>query len=674
MHSVNLLVTDRSPETAEHVNSLLRNSGIKIHVIHTQTSIEVKRSLDHDSPVLILYANPDAGDAPLEEISELAAAFSVPLALFTDLADTERLTTLLAGTACTVINAERDELLSQAVERLVRSVENERRHEALSSYLEELEHRYDLLLASSSDAIAYIHEGLHVYANHTYLEALHIQGEDEVTGLSLLELFETGETDFKALLKGFAKGSFPAEPLAVNVKRPDGTSFSASVLFSPARFNGEDCTQMILQRADAANELAAELERLRLTDPLTQLHNRKSFAEQLERWLTGDGSKGTAGVLYIEPDGFGTLQDEMSVETIDALIADLAGVIRGVLDVSDVAARVNDRGFAVLAQRTTKAELEALARDILETCRGHIVEAGNRSLTISCSIGLSNVGRMVVNSSEILARARKAQAEAAQDGDQLVVYRPQLAAVTSGDGDSQWSDRIRHALKNKAFYSVQQSIIDLDGDGDALLEHVTFMNDEHGSHAPSDWQDAADQADLGGAIDRQAIESLMQALVDSESRQLINLNANSILDYAFPGWLAEQLEANCVDPDRVILQIPASVAQGNLRPTQRLIKELRPKGCHFSISRFDGERRNCQLLEHLELSYVKLDAALTANLTSDAKAQESIRKVVEVTEPRNVMVIADEVSNTSALAVLWQCGVKLIAGSFMKESMQVLAQ
>jgi len=37
-------------------------------------------------------------------------------------------------------------------------------------------------------------------------------------------------------------------------------------------------------------------------------------------------------------------------------------------------------------------------------------------------------------------------------------------------------------------------------------------------------------------------------------------------------------------------------------------------------------------------------------------------------------VIADEVADTSSLAVLWQCGIKLIAGAFLKESSQVIAQ
>lgn len=674
MHSVSLLVTDRSPESAERINSLLRNSGIKVHVIHARSSGEVKRCLDQDSPLLILFADADESEASLEEVSELAEAFNVPLALFTALDDPPKLAEALSKAACFVINAAREDLLSDSVSKLIRNSESQRSSEAREQHLEELEHRYNLLLDSSRDAIAYIHEGLHVYANRAYLEALRVKDETEIAGLSLLEMIDAGETDLKSLLKGFSKGSFPADALPVTVARPDGSSFDAKLLFSPARYDGEDCTQMMMQRQHAANELAAEIERLRFIDPVTQLHNRKGFIEELETLVTGSHGEGTAAVLYIEPDGFEDLQNELSVDTMDAVIADLAGILRGCLSAEDVPARINDRGFAVLAYRPTTADLEALANRILAAYRGHLVEVGDRSLTVSCSIGLSSVGRLVVNSAEIIARARKAQAEAAAGGDQVVVFRPQLTAVVPVDGEQQWLERIRHGLAQHDFYSVQQSIIDLDGDGEQLVENITFMRGEGGDHGPSDYQTVADRCDLAAEIDRQVIPGLLRTLVDSDGRHIINVSSNSLLDYAFPGWLAEQTRATCVEGNRIILQVSAQSALGNLRPAQRLIKELNPLGCRLAISMFDAERRCSQLLEHLEVAYVKLHPALTEGLTANAKNQEAIRKIVEAAEAHGVAVIADEVADTSSLAVLWQCGVKLIAGAFLRETTQVLAQ
>ena len=103
------------------------------------------------------------------------------------------------------------------------------------------------------------------------------------------------------------------------------------------------------------------------------------------------------------------------------------------------------------------------------------------------------------------------------------------------------------------------------------------------------------------------------------------------------------------------------------------MKELKPLGCHLAISLFDAERRSLQLLEHLDISYVKIHPSLTNDLTANTKNQESVSKIVEAAEAHDVLLIADEIEDTSSLAVLWQSGVKLIAGAFLRESSQVLA-
>jgi diguanylate cyclase (GGDEF)-like protein len=674
MHSVNLLVTDRSPESAEHINSLLRNSGIKVHVLHAESSTDVKRILDNDAPVLILYADADETDAPLEEIGELAASCNVPLAFYADLADGTELAKKMASTACFVINSEREDLLVKSVTRLVRNRENEQEFNARQQYLEELEHRYKLLLESSRDAIAYVHEGLHVYANRAYLEALRIKDESEIAGLSLLEILKAEGTDLKKVFKGLSRGEFPGQSLEVEVTRPDQSTFEASLEFSPARFEGEDCTQMMMQRKDAANELAAELERMRHVDPLTQFHNRRKFAEAVEAVFTADGNDTTAAVLYFEPDGFAALQEELSADSSDEFIADFANILRGCLGPDDTPARISDHSLAVLAERSTSGELETLAQDVLKAYRSHIVEIGDRAISASCSVGICHIGRLSKSASEIIANARKAMLEAAQSGDQLTVYRPQLTAVDSPSGEQDWAERIKIAMANQDLYTVQQSIVDLDGEGEQLVENTVFLRGEDQDFGPADYLEAAEQADLAGAMDRHVIPGLLKTFVDSSELQIINLSSNSILDYAFPGWFAEQVQAACVDGSKLVLQIASNAAYSNLRPAQRLMKELQPLGCSLSVCRFDAELRTLQLLDHLDANYIKLKTSLTRDLLSSTRDQEAVRKIVDAADPKGIDVIAEEVADTSSLAVLWQCGVKLVAGAFLSDSSQVIAQ
>lgn len=638
--------------------------------------MDIKRSLDNDSPVLILYADPDSGEAPLEEVSDLAAAFGVPLALMADLEDSDKLVAALSETACFVINRDRENLLSDTVNRLIRNSENERMYTSRQQYLEELEHRYNLLLDSSRDAIAYIHEGLHVYANRAYLKALHIADESDTAALSLLELIKPKDetANMKNLLKGLSKGEFPEQALDVTVSRPDGSRFDAALVFSAARYDGEDCTQMMMQLTDTASELASELERIRALDPVTGMLNRKTFHQALDRCIADDSHDAVAAVLYMETDNFDKLLEEMSGDASDELVADFAGLVEKCIGPEDTAGRISDHGLAVLAHRASMADLEAMAKNILATYRSHIVEIGDHALSASCSIGMANIGRLTTDADEILGHARKAHHDAAVTGDKFEVFRPQLTAVENVEGDEGWLDRIKFALGNQDLYTVQQSIVNLDGEGDQIMENITFLRGEGGDHSSADFMQVAERHDLAGNIDRHVIPGLLKTFVDQTQSQIINLSSNSILDYAFPGWFAEQMKASCIEGSGVIVQISTQTAQANLRPAQRLMKELKPLGCKLSVCHFESERRTLQLLEHLDASYVKLDAALTVDLISNTKNQEDIRKIVEAAEKNGVLVIADEVADTSSLAVLWQCGVKLIAGAFLSESSQVIAQ
>ena len=92
------------------------------------------------------------------------------------------------------------------------------------------------------------------------------------------------------------------------------------------------------------------------------------------------------------------------------------------------------------------------------------------------------------------------------------------------------------------------------------------------------------------------------------------------------------------------------------------------------LSEFDNDRRTIKLLEHLTVDMVKLRPGLAQSLSSNVANQEIIRAVVNAVEPHNIIIVADEVKDASDLAILWQCGVKLVTGDFLNEAPQVVGQ
>jgi EAL domain-containing protein (putative c-di-GMP-specific phosphodiesterase class I) len=287
---------------------------------------------------------------------------------------------------------------------------------------------------------------------------------------------------------------------------------------------------------------------------------------------------------------------------------------------------------------------------------------------------MATLGSLTRDAEEVIAHARQAFKKASKEGNTLANYKPALTTVSSGESERDWVERIRHALNNHDFYTVQQSIVDLEGENEGLFENSTFMREEEGDTPASEFMLAADRHDLGMVIDRHVIPELMSAIAGTGDKHIITLSSNSILDFSFPNWFKRQLDDTEVVGSQLILQISAIIAESNLKPAQRLIEELQGMGCGVVLSEFDNDRRTLQLLEYLPVSMIKLRPGLAQGLSSNRANQDIIRAVVKGIENRNITIIADEVQDAADLAILWQCGVKLVTGDFLNEAPQVVGQ
>ncbi len=159
------------------------------------------------------------------------------------------------------------------------------------------------------------------------------------------------------------------------------------------------------------------------------------------------------------------------------------------------------------------------------------------------------------------------------------------------------------------------------------------MREEEGDTPASEFMLAAERNDLGSTIDRHVIPQLMLAITGTGDKHIISLSNNSILDLSFTHWFERMLKETEVVGSQLILQLSAISAESNLKPTRRIIDELKELGCGFVLSEFDNDRRTIQLLEHLPVSMIKLRPGLAQGLSSNTANQEIIRAVVRSIEP-----------------------------------------
>lgn len=125
-------------------------------------------------------------------------------------------------------------------------------------------------------------------------------------------------------------------------------------------------------------------------DSLTGLGNRRLFNEEMERALGAQGgrrSKADVGVLYIDLDGFKSINDTFGHDAGDEVLLNSAHRIRSQLRPHDCVARLGGDEFAICAQRITSEGLERLALR-LEAALAEPHRIHGKEIVVGGSVGL----------------------------------------------------------------------------------------------------------------------------------------------------------------------------------------------------------------------------------------------------------------------------------------------
>jgi len=127
---------------------------------------------------------------------------------------------------------------------------------------------------------------------------------------------------------------------------------------------------LVDERTEALREANEQLRRIATTDPLTGLKNRRFLMEQIEADLAlarrrNGTQEGRISFLLLDLDGFKRINDEYGHLAGDAMLVQVARVMRRSLRDSDYVVRWGGDEFLIVARGVVPGESERLAERIL---------------------------------------------------------------------------------------------------------------------------------------------------------------------------------------------------------------------------------------------------------------------------------------------------------------------
>jgi diguanylate cyclase (GGDEF)-like protein len=496
---------------------------------------------------------------------------------------------------------------------------------------------------------------------------------DDVEGISLLDMVAPQYVeDFKNLLKSLSKGEAPPPQYEVHARNQDGDTFPATMEFTAATYEGESCFQVVFRRREEFDpELAREVEELRQRDQVTGLLNRPTFMVHLENAVAQvSRSDGQYGFLLVEPDHYNRLLADIGLDSADALIAALGQHLAGAINEEAQLARFGEHSFALLCQGQY-AHTTQVAERVRQAFASHVFSIGQRSATVTVSIGGVQVGEKIASVGQVLSHANDCNRAAIELGGNTVkVFDPGATDRVEEERIQRWVQRIGEAIAGDGFHLRFRPVLNLMGEPMQLYDTSLLLENNGELVSPGTFLPIAEDHGLLAPLNRWVVANAIRALGERRraghtTRLMVRITPESFTDPQLLDVIRDGLANEGVDGDQLWLQIPEAKVFTHLRNAQQFLAGVATMGCKVGLEQFGSGLDSFQLLAHFQPAFLKLDRSFTAD---PAQAKEQLDKTREITgkaQEAGILTVAEFVTDAATMSLLFSAGVDYVRGDFV---------
>ena len=673
---IKILFVEKSVEDAEQIISLLRNAGIAVRPARATQAEQVQAALDELEPDMVLF-DPAAG-LELREVTHLLDAHGRDVALIALVSQLDAQSVaemFIGGIRGTALRTQPKQLIA-VLQREFEALHTRRQVRLLEASLRESERRCDALLDSSTDPIAYVHEGMHVRANRAYLETFGYEDFDDLLGLPVLDMIGTADAEaFKNLLRSHSRKEKAPPQLELQARRADASTFKATVEFAHATFEGEPCLQIVFRRQQVDPALIEQLQR----DPVTGLFNRARTLEHIDEAVAA-AAKGKKGqtLLLIEPDNWQTIVAGIGLGQADELLAAFAGRVSALLGDTDMAGLLSEHTIGVMLDSRSDEAIKQWISALLQAVASDIFDAGTRSITVTASIGGSLLGEKNANAELLLNQASQALRNAqSQGGGRMELHDPAAREKAEEERERYWLQLLKQALEQDNFVLYHQHTISLQDAEGEYSEVLLRMNGPQGEVLPGFFMPIAEKHQLTPSIDRWVINRAIEVLKARDGHGVhttffVKLTADSMQEPSFLPWLEERLKRAALRQGQLVLEMTESKVVTLLRPAQEFINRWKQMGGRFALEQFGSGLNSFQLLAHIDADYLKIDRTYMAQLPQHPENQKKIGEICVQAHDMGKLTVAEWVEDATSTSLLFACGVDFVQGNFLQEPQRLL--
>ncbi len=677
-HSISIAVLSENQDDAERINSTLRSAGHAAHCHWIDHPNRLANTLA-DERVELIFVNCDNYRDSIRSIIKEKDYFDpeVPVIALKEQADELAIHDAMKSGAVDLVSIGMKKRLTAVVTRELRALRAERALNSTIMSASGYKQQVRDLMQASAAAIALVQEGIVVDANDAWLKLFKVANSDEVTGLPLMDNFESeSHAALKGALIATVTGKWQRNEKLDAKPRITGDSEALQLGFAKIDYDGAPCVQIsIAEPVKSSGNSTKIVHEALQRDPTTLFFHRAQFLERLEKRLRRKPASGLHLVAYVKPDRFGKLRDSLGIISSEELLAQFSEILRNRLHPRDVAGRFEGTSIMVLLERGNAQDGQVWGQQLVDQVQKTTFAVADKSAQMTCTVGVCAVSDAFDGLEALVSAAVDAHtAGKAAGGNASFLSEISGGETKQRELDAIWVRYIKAALMENRFRLAKLPIAGLRSDSVEMYDMLVRMIDEQGnSILPSEFLPAADRNNLIKNIDRWMVKAAVDFCEENDAdRVFVRLSSQSITDPGTADWMEKEFDGRNFDCSRLVVQVPERDAAQYIKPTKELVTRLKLLGVGFALEHYGTDQERFRILDLLTPDYIKIDGELMHSLMTDLALQASVEKIIQAATKRNIRTIAERVENANAMAVLFQLGLDYMQGHYVHEPEVVL--
>jgi diguanylate cyclase (GGDEF)-like protein/PAS domain S-box-containing protein len=414
-------------------------------------------------------------------------------------------------------------------------------------------------------------------------------------------------------------------------------------------------------------------------DALTGLINRREFDNRLHAAvLSAQRGEGCYALLYIDLDQFKVVNDTCGHQAGDRLLRDVTGLLQTRVRTSDTIARLGGDEFGVLLEGCTLEQATRIAEGVRQAIRDYRFMWGASTLSVGASVGVVQIKAETENVASIMSAADIACYAAKDEGrNRIHVYEQD--GVSHRHREMHWVARVTRAVEENRLELFFQPIVPVSVANDpaggvgppAFHELTVRLRDDDGHLVPpSEFIPAAERYNVMSIIDRWVVARAVELLKGRQHNGVplpllaVNLSGTSLNEQSFAEFVLQKVGDTGIAA-ALCFEITETAAVTSLSNALYFMRELKARGCKFSLDDFGSGLSSFMYLKTLPVDFLKIDGQFISHIAEDAVDRSMVEAISKVGRALGISTVAECVESQAVLDELKRIGVDFAQGFFV---------